>query len=74
MLGNPAATPLSFSGSVGAVIDRVAAYFGVAYPGVSRTRTAIVAAFGGIEAVPFPADGARDVLMLTMLCPEMHLA
>jgi len=74
VMSNPAATPLSFSGTVGEVIDRVAEYFGIHALG-STTRAAIVAAFGNNAGAAFPnPEGARDLLMLVMLSPECHLA
>jgi uncharacterized protein (DUF1800 family) len=74
VLSNSAATPLSFSGSVGEVVDRVAQYFGIGWPAASTTRAAIVDAFGSNGGSAFPGDGARDLLMLVMLSPECHLA
>ena len=73
VLGNPAATPLSFVGTVGQVVDRVAGYFGIGWPPASTTRAAIVAAIGS-EGSAFPSNAARDVLMLVLLSPECHLA
>ena len=76
VLSNPGATPLSFAGTVDQVVDTTAAYFGIAWPGSSRTRAAIVAGFGaGGSAFPAGDAGARrDLLMMVMLSPECHIA
>jgi uncharacterized protein (DUF1800 family) len=74
VLSNPAARPLSFAGTTGAVVDTVAGYFGITWPGASTTRAAIVSALGGNPAAPFPADAAGELLMMILLSPECHLA
>jgi uncharacterized protein (DUF1800 family) len=69
------APPLNLGATVGSAVDAAAAYLGVTSPSPSTTRAAIVATFGA-EAAPFPGDptARRDLLMLTMLSPECHLA